>query len=67
MVAASDLEMATRVWVNTRFHIFDPGTIHPQGYLVFTLASRGTGVAADALSIIDDEAVVHDAGLLYDR
>ncbi len=45
-----------------KFSLFDvlhPGAIHADRQIMFLLASNCTGVTADALTIIDDEAVVH--------
>jgi hypothetical protein len=43
----------------TFFHLFHPGAKNADGYVVFRLAGGGTGVAADAFSVVNDEAVLH--------
>ncbi len=59
VVAAGDLKVAICVGVLTRFRVLDPGSIDPDGDLVFRLAGNRTCMAADAASVVDDKAVVH--------
>ena len=59
VVTARDLEVAACVGVDACFYVLNPGAINTQGYLIFTFAGCGTGVATNTLAIIDNEAVVH--------
>ncbi|HUE04704.1 MAG TPA: hypothetical protein VMR62_34450 [Bryobacteraceae bacterium] len=59
MIAARYLEIAARVREATLFHVLNPSPVHPNRNLVFRLAGHGTGVAADALAIVDYKAVFH--------
>ena len=58
------LKMAAIIRESSRLYIFDPGTIDAKRHLVLALAGGGTGVAANALAIVDDETVVHKDDLL---
>lgn len=59
MIAASDLKNAARVRKSSLLDVLYPGTIHRERNVIFRLAGHGTGVAADALAIVDDEPVSH--------
>ena len=58
MVAARHLEMTPVVRESARFHIFDPGAVHPQGYFVFAFAGGGAGVTADTFTVVDDKTII---------
>ena len=53
MIAARHLKTAAHIRVRTRFHILDPGAIHPNRYLILRLARGGTGVTTDALALVN--------------
>jgi hypothetical protein len=59
MVAACDLKYAAGVGENAFLDVFDPGAVHAYGDLVFGFARHCTGVASDALAVIDYKAVFH--------
>jgi hypothetical protein len=59
VVASHDREDAPRVGKAAFLDIFDPGSVHPDWYIVFSFACHGTGVTPDTLSIVYDEAEVH--------
>ena len=40
------------------FNIFDPGSVDPDRYIVFTFTCNSTSVTANALSVIYNESVV---------
>jgi len=41
------------------FYVLHPRPVHSDRQFVFLLASDGAGMAADALTVVNDEAVVH--------
>ena len=43
----------------TVFNVLDPRSIDTDWYIVLTLTSDRACMTADALSVIDDESVVH--------
>ncbi len=59
MVAPVHGEIAPVVGKGTFLHIFHVRPVDPYRYLMLRLAGYRTGVAADALAVIDDEAVIH--------
>jgi hypothetical protein len=59
VVTAGNLEVTAAVRKKACFHVFDPGAIDAQGHFVFTFTGSRTGVAPNALAIVDDEAVIH--------
>ena len=59
MIAAGDLEAAGDVGLAPCLDILHPSAVDAQRYFVLALASGRTGVATNALAIIDDEAVGH--------
>ena len=61
MVTASNLKVAPRFGKGASLGVFDPGSIDTQRDFVFGFTGRGTGMAADALPVVDDEAVIHAA------
>ena len=62
MVAARNLKDAPRVGKLALLHVLHPGAIDGQRHMIFGLARYGTGVAADALAVINDESVSHEWG-----
>lgn len=59
MIAARDLKDSTRVGVQALLDVFHPRPVHANRHMVFSLAGNSTGVASDALAVVDDEAVFH--------
>ena len=59
MVAARNLKYAARVGEDALVDVFDPGPVHAYRHMVLGLARHRAGVASDALSVIDYEAVFH--------
>ncbi len=58
LVAARDLEGAACARERTDVDVLDVGAGDAERHLVLRLAGRATGVTADALAVIDQEAVV---------
>jgi hypothetical protein len=59
VIAACDLKNPPRVGIFTFFHVFHPGAVYAQGNVIFGFAGNGAGMAADALAVVDNEAVSH--------
>jgi hypothetical protein len=59
MIAAHDRKQAARVGKFALFDVLHPGAIDPDRHVVLGFAGDGTGMAADAFAIIDDEPEVH--------
>ena len=59
MITTHYREDSSRVWIFAFLHLFDPGAINTNGHIVFRLTSDGAGVAANALPVVDYEAVFH--------
>ena len=53
VVAARHLKAAAHIGVCTRLHILNPGAIHAKRHLIFGFTRGGTGVTADAFSLVD--------------
>ena len=58
VVAAGYLKMSPRIGISACFYILDPSAINSQRDFVLTLASCRTGVATNALAIINDKAII---------
>lgn len=58
MVAAGYLKMPARIGIGACFYVLHPGAIDAQGNFILALAGGGTGVATNALAVINDEAVI---------
>ena len=67
MIAARHLKHAPRARELSLFHVLDPGAIHAQGHVILGLARHGTGMAANAFPVIDDEAVSHNKTCLVPK
>ena len=59
VVAAVHLEDASHVRKSSLLHVFDPGPVDAQWDSILGFACHRTGVAADALAVVDDESVSH--------
>ena len=59
VVASQDSHFAAGVRVGALFDVLDPRTKLANGDVVLCLARDGTGVASDAGSLINREAVLH--------
>lgn len=59
MITARDLENSPRIRKFPLFDVLHPSTVHSQWNLILGFARDCAGVAADALAIIDNEAVFH--------
>ena len=59
MVTAQNGERPARSRIFPLLNIFHPRAVDADGNLVFRFAGNGARVAANAFSIVDDEAVVH--------
>jgi hypothetical protein len=59
MITSRDLKHAPGIGIEALFDVLHPGSIYPDGNLIFGFACDGAGVASDALAIIDYEAVFH--------
>jgi hypothetical protein len=64
VIAARDLKNAARVGVFAFLHVLDPCAVYAQGNVVFGFAGNCASMAADALAIVDNEAVSHSKSLL---
>ena len=62
VVAAHHAEVAPGVREHALLDVLHPRAVHPQRDLVLLLAGHRAGVTADALALIDDEAVSHVSG-----
>jgi hypothetical protein len=60
MIAAHDREKPSRVGKGSFLHLFYPGPKNTYRYFVFRLACRGTGMAANALSVVNNKSVTHN-------
>lgn len=60
MIASHYGKQTARVGKCTLFDIFDPRAVNADGHFVFGLAGDGTRMAADALSVIYNEAEIHN-------
>ena len=60
VVAAHDGEQAAGMGEFAFLHLFHPSPKDTYGYVVFGLASRGAGVAANTLSVVNDKPVLHN-------
>ena len=58
MIAACHLKTAAHIRVGARFNILDPCAIHPERHLIFRLARCGTGVASNALTLVDQKSII---------
>ena len=54
-------EQPSSIWKTSLLDVLHPRTVNPYGHLVLGLACNSAGMAADTLSVIDDEAVVHSS------
>src|SRR5207253_10449647 len=59
MIAPCDLKYAACVGENTFLDVLDPRPIHAHWHLVLGFTRHRTGVASDALAVVDYEAVFH--------
>ena len=59
VVTALNGEQAASVRIDTFLDVLDPGAVHTQRHVVLGLTRHGAGMTADALAVINDEAVVH--------
>src|SRR5260370_361757 len=62
VVAAHDAEVAPGVREHPLLDVLHPRAVHPERDLVLLLAGHRAGVTADALALVDDEAVSHVSG-----
>ena len=58
MITAGYLEMTAHIGESAGLDILHPGAVDSQRHFVFTFAGGGAGVAANAFTIVDDEAVI---------
>ena len=59
VIAPHDAEGSVRVGETTLLDVLDPGAVHPDRGIVLGLTGDRAGVAADTLTVVDDERVVH--------
>lgn len=59
VVAAQDGKKPSGMREVALFNLLDVGAEHAHGYIVFRFAGGGAGMAANALSVINDETVFH--------
>src|SRR4051812_46198087 len=59
VIATVNGEQTAGMRINALLNVLDPGAVHPQRHVMFGFTRYGAGVTADALTVIDDEAVVH--------
>ena len=59
MIAALHIEKTPRVGKLALLDVLDPRAVNADRHFVLGLARDSTRVAADTLSVVDDEAVVH--------
>ena len=64
VVAPQHGEVAAIVGKLARLYVLDPRAVDAKGHVVFGLASDRTGVAANALAVVDEKAKSH-AGSSY--
>lgn len=62
MVAAHHGKVTLRVWEFALLNVLHPRPIHPYRNTVFGFAGDGTGVAADAPTVIDNESKISQEG-----
>ena len=53
MVAPHYGKQPAGVWERSLFDVFHPGAVNADGNFMLCLARNGTGMAADALSVVD--------------
>ena len=59
VVATVNGEQTAGMRINALLNVLDPRAIHPQRHVMFGFTRYSTGVTANTLTVIDDEAVVH--------
>ena len=59
MIATLHRKDSTRARKFPLFDVLDPGAVYADRQVMFLLASNGTGMTSNALTIVDDEPVVH--------
>jgi Tfp pilus assembly ATPase PilU len=59
LIAAKHGEEAPRVRVLALFYVLDPGAKSAKRDFIFRFAGDGTGVTADTLAVVYDEAISH--------
>ncbi len=59
VVAARDEEVASRVGELALLDVLHPRSVDADGHVVLGFAGDRAGVAADALALVDDEAILH--------
>src|SRR5207245_11046568 len=59
VIAAHDGEVAPRIRERPLLDVLDPGAVDSERHLVLFLAGDRTGVAANALPLVDHETVTH--------
>ena len=62
MIAAVDQKIAARVGELAFFDVLHPRSIDADRDIVFGFARDGTGMAADALALVDHKGVFRHAG-----
>jgi hypothetical protein len=62
MVTARDLKVAARVWERPFLDVLDPRAIDAERHFVFGFASGRAGVTANALAVVNEEAVAGRMG-----
>ena len=67
MIAAHHAEKSARIGKSSLLDVLDPGTVYADRHFVFRFARNCTSMAADTLSVIDDEAVIHERKLLLTK
>lgn len=55
-------KMAAAVRIGAGFDIFDPGAADAERDFVLAFAGNGAGVAADALTVVNDKTVIFACG-----
>ncbi len=64
MVAARNLKYAARLREYILLDVFNPRPVDAHRHVVLGLARHGTGVASDALAVIDYKTVFHPREVL---
>ena len=59
MVTPCNLKTSFHLWVFTNFSVFNPSSVNPKGYIIFTFTSCGAGMTTNTSSIINNKTIAH--------
>jgi hypothetical protein len=65
MVATQHGKMPLRMGKCAFLDVFDPGTVHPEGHLVFFFACHTTRMATDAFAVVNQKSKFHGHSRRY--